>query len=79
MHCCFFHFTANVRKNSKPVMAAIKRTVGQNSVPLSFAEKTKRSMMLPLMPEELISTDRSTSWSLGLTPGSPSAPGRLVH
>ena len=58
VHCCFFHFTANVRKNSKSIMAAIKSAVGQNAEKRSFAENTKRSlMMLPLLQEELITTE----------------------
>ena len=58
IHCCFFHFTANVRKNIKTVMAEIKGAVHQNADKMSMAEKVKRSlMMLPLLPEELISTD----------------------
>mgnify|MGYP004636557411 CR=1 FL=1 len=53
--CCFFHYTANVRKHSVSVMAAIKRAVGKNAEKIAAAKKTKRAlMMLPLLPEELI-------------------------
>ena len=55
VHCCFFHFTANIRKNSRSVMAEIKGAVGQDAEKRSAAEKLKRAiMMLPLLPEELI-------------------------
>ena len=56
--CCFFHFTANIRKRCVQIMAAIKKTVRQNAEKMSAAKKTKRAvMMLPLLPEELITTD----------------------
>ena len=53
--CCFFHFAANIRKRSTPIMTAIKRAAGENAAMLRLAEKTKRAvMMLPFLPAELI-------------------------
>ena len=41
VRCCFFHFTANIRKNSKSIMADIKRAVGEKSLKMSVAETIK--------------------------------------
>ena len=53
--CCFFHFVANIRKRTTSLNADIKEAAGQNKEMLELAMKTKRAlMMLPLLPEELI-------------------------
>ena len=54
--CCFFHYTKNLRTNASPVMTAIRRAAGKTSEAYKLAQRTKRRlMMLPLLPEELIS------------------------
>ena len=55
--CCFFHFVANVRKQAQRHETLLKDAAGQNKEMIQAANRTKRAlMMLPLLPEELIST-----------------------
>ena len=55
MKLCLFHFTQNLREKAGTVVNAIRRAVGKTSEKLQLAEKTKRRlMMLPLLPERLI-------------------------
>ena len=78
--CCFFHFTSNVRKHSVKVMAAIKSSVGQNAENMSAAKKTKRAlMMLPLLPEELITTDLVDALLARFDAAVPECAGRLAR
>ena len=56
--CCFFHFIANIKKKARPIIEAIKRAEGKNSLQVKLAEKTKRAiMMLPLLPVEMITIE----------------------
>ena len=55
--CCFFHFVANIRKRTTSLNADIKQAAGKNKVMIELAMMTKRAlMMLPLLPEELITS-----------------------
>ena len=55
--CCFFHFVANIGKRTTSLNADIKQAAGKNKVMIELAMMTKRAlMMLPLLPEELITS-----------------------
>ena len=56
--CYFFHYVQNIRKTARPVMTKIKKAEGETSLTFKLAQKTKRRfMMLPLLPEELITSE----------------------
>ena len=56
--CCLFRFTQNVRKAATPVLTKVKDAAGETAEAVTLTEKTKRRfMMLPLLPEELISPE----------------------
>ena len=56
--CYFFHYVQNIRKTARPVMTKIKKAEGETSLTFKLAQKTKRRfMMLPLLPEELITPE----------------------
>ena len=56
--CCFFHYVQNIRKTARPVMTKIKKGEGETSLTFKLAQKTKRRfMMLPLLQEELITSE----------------------
>ena len=56
--CCFFHFVQNIRKKATPIITKIKKTVGESAAEFELAEQTKRRlMMLPLLPEERITSE----------------------
>ena len=55
--CCHFHFTQNIRKKSTKILTKIKTAEGPSSQALKLAQKTKRRfMMMPLLPEEVITS-----------------------
>ena len=53
--CCFFHLTKNIKDHVKSILATVEKAKGQKSKEFEMAQRTKRRvMMLPLLPEELI-------------------------
>ena len=48
----------SIKKRAKPVVDALKRSYGRNSLEVKLAEMTKRAlMMLPLLPIEFITAE----------------------
>ena len=55
---CFFHFAQNIRKNGSSAITTVKTAVGESSHVFQLALTTKtRLRMLPLLPENLITTE----------------------
>ena len=62
--CCFFHFVKNIREKANRIITRIKKAVGQRSLIVQLAEKTKRRLMiLPLLPEEAIICSPMKAWT----------------
>ena len=58
MKCCFFHFIKNLRDKMKDVVNSIKNAEGERSDAFKLAQRTKRRfMMVPLLPEELVTLE----------------------
>ena len=58
IECCFFHFSQSVRKNAVEAIQAVAKTAGDNVNKIWMVKKAvRRIMMLPLVPEELITPE----------------------
>ena len=56
--CCFFHFTQSIRRKATDVITAVSKAAGKNSAKVHMAMRAvRRLMMLPLVPEELITPE----------------------
>ena len=56
--CCFFHFVQSIRRKATDVINAVEGAAGQNAEKAILARNAvRRLMMLPLVPEELITPE----------------------
>ena len=78
VRCCFFHFVQSIRKNAKKKITAIKKAAGQNSEKVWMAMRTvRRIMMLPLVPQELVTPELVQLIIAASTDGSAPIPREL--
>ena len=56
--CCYFHYTKNLREKAQPIVKEVEKADREASKSARLAQVTKRRLMLlPLLPEELVTPE----------------------